>query len=136
MSMQLMPTLASMSDVTPAYYLAPIGGILALLMAKIFQGSVMKRSEGSEDMIEIAQAVRDGAMAYLTRQYKVVAMVFVLLFVFLGVMSLLNLQSMWALIGVPVAGLFSGLCGWFGMKWQPTPRHAQPTRSPTPSTTA
>jgi len=116
MSMQLMPTLASMSDVTPAYYLAPIGGILALLMAKIFQGSVMKRSEGSEDMIEIAQAVRDGAMAYLTRQYKVVAGVFVLLIVFLGIMYALNLQSIWALIGVPVAGLFSGLCGWFGMK--------------------
>lgn len=116
MSMQLMPTLAAMSDVTPAYYLAPIGGILALLMAKIFQKSVMSKSEGTEDMIEIAQAVRDGAMAYLTRQYKVVAGVFVLLVVFLGIMSLLNLQSVWALIGVPVAGLFSGLCGWFGMK--------------------
>ncbi len=116
MSMQLMPTLAAMSDVTPAYYLAPAGGIIALIMAKIFQGSVMKKSEGSEDMIEIAQAVRDGAMAYLTRQYKVVAMVFVLLIVFLAVMWQLNLQSMWALIGVPVAGLFSGLCGWFGMK--------------------
>ncbi len=116
MSMQLMPTLASMADVTPAYYLAPVGGILALLMAKAFQGSVMKRSEGSEDMIEIAQAVRDGAMAYLTRQYKVVAGVFVLLIIFLAGMFALGLQSPFALIGVPVAGLFSGLCGWFGMK--------------------
>jgi len=116
MSMQLMPTLASMSDVTPAYYLAPVGGIIALLMAKIFQGSVMKKSEGTEDMIEIAQAVRDGAMAYLTRQYKVVAGVFVLLVIFLAGMYALGLQSPFALIGVPIAGLFSGLCGWFGMK--------------------
>jgi len=116
MSTQLIPTLASMSDVPAAYFLAPIGGILALLMARMFQGSVMKRSEGSEDMIEIAQAVRDGAMAYLTRQYKVVAGVFVLLIVFLGIMYMLNLQSIWAMIGVPIAGLFSGLCGWFGMK--------------------
>jgi len=116
MSMQLMPTLASMSDVTPAYYLAPIGGVLALLMAKVFQKSVMSKSEGSEDMIEIAQAVRDGAMAYLTRQYKVVAGVFVLLIAFLAIMYFLGLQSPLALIGVPVAGLFSGLCGWFGMK--------------------
>ncbi len=116
MSMQLMPTLASMSDVTPAYYLAPIGGVLALLMAKVFQKSVMSKSEGSEDMIEIAQAVRDGAMAYLTRQYKVVAGVFVLLIAFLAIMYFLGLQSPYALIGVPVAGLFSGLCGWFGMK--------------------
>ncbi len=111
-----MPTLASMADVTPAYYLAPVGGILALVMAKTFQSSVMKRSEGSQDMIEIAQAVRDGAMAYLTRQYKVVAGVFVFLILFLGGMFALGLQSPFALIGVPVAGLFSGLCGWFGMK--------------------
>jgi len=116
MSMQLMPTLASITDAPGAYWLAPVGGILALLMAKVFQKSVMSKSEGSEDMIEIAQAVRDGAMAYLTRQYKVVAGVFVLLVIFLGIMYALNLQSIWALIGVPVAGLFSGLCGWFGMK--------------------
>jgi len=114
--MQLMPTMASMSGITPAYYLAPIGGIIALVMAKMFQLSVMKKSEGDENMIEIAQAVRDGAMAYLTRQYKVVAGVFVLLIVFLGIMLSLGLQSPFALIGVPVAGLFSGLCGWFGMK--------------------
>ncbi|MBO6512753.1 MAG: sodium-translocating pyrophosphatase [Phycisphaerales bacterium] len=114
--MQLMPTMASMSGITPAYYLAPIGGILALIMAKMFQMSVMKRSEGDENMIEIAQAVRDGAMAYLTRQYKVVAGVFVLLIVFLGIMYALKLQSAFTLIGVPVAGLFSGLCGWFGMR--------------------
>jgi len=96
MSMQLMPTMAAMSDVTPAYYLAPVGGVLALLMAKVFQKSVMKKSEGTEDMIEIAQAVRDGAMAYLTRQYKVVAGVFVLLVIFLGIMYALNLQSIYA----------------------------------------
>ncbi|MBM91098.1 MAG: sodium-translocating pyrophosphatase [Phycisphaerae bacterium] len=116
MSMQLMPTLASMSDVSPAYFLAPVGGILALVMAKMFQMSVMKKSEGDENMIEIAQAVRDGAMAYLTRQYKVVAGVFVLLIIFLGIMFAMNLQSKFTLIGVPIAGLFSGLCGWFGMK--------------------
>lgn len=116
MSMQLMPTLASMSEVTPAYYLAPIGGILALIMAKMFHGSVMKKSEGDENMVEIAQAVRDGAMAYLGRQYKVVAGVFVLLIIFLGIMYALKLQELWTLVGVPVAGLFSGLCGWFGMR--------------------
>lgn len=116
MSMQLMPTLASMSEVSPAYFLAPIGGLIALIMAKMFHGSVMKKSEGDENMVEIAQAVRDGAMAYLGRQYKVVAGVFVLLIVFLGIMFALKLQSGFTLIGVPVAGLFSGLCGWFGMR--------------------
>jgi H(+)-translocating pyrophosphatase len=110
------PTLASMADVHPAYYLAPVGAVLALIMAKVFHGTVMKRSEGEPEMIRIAEAVRQGAMAYLTRQYKVVAGVFVLLIGFLVVMSLLNLQSTWSIIGVPVAGLLSGLCGWFGMR--------------------
>ncbi len=116
MGTQFMPTLAAMSQVTPAYYLAPVGGILALVMAKVFHGSVMKKSEGTADMIEIARAVREGAMAYLKRQYKVVAGFFVLLVAFLAVMYFLGLQSGFALIGVPAAGLFSGLCGWFGMK--------------------
>ena len=114
--MNAMTTLASMSDIHPAYYLAPLGAVLALVMAKVFHGTVMSRSEGEPEMVRIAEAVRQGAMAYLARQYKVVAVVFVLLVAFLGVMSLLNLQSVWTVIGVPVAGLLSGLCGWFGMR--------------------
>ncbi|MGP1272235.1 MAG: sodium-translocating pyrophosphatase [Phycisphaerales bacterium] len=108
--------LASIGEIPPAYYLAPIGGIVALIMAKIFSGSVMQKSEGDEEMVRIAQAVREGAMAYLTRQYKVVAGVFVLLILFLAGMVALDLQKPLSLLGVPVAGLLSGLCGWFGMR--------------------
>ena len=110
------PTLASLGDIHPAYYLAPMGGVAALFMALHFSKSVMKRSEGDEEMVNIAQAVRDGAMAYLTRQYKVVAGVFVLLVAFLAVMWGLGLQSPLTMVGVPIAGFLSGLCGWFGMK--------------------
>ncbi|MAY74331.1 MAG: hypothetical protein CMJ31_06320, partial [Phycisphaerae bacterium] len=53
-------TLSSIGDIHPAYYLAPIGGIAALVMAKTFSGQVMQRSEGDDEMIRIAQAVRDG----------------------------------------------------------------------------
>jgi K(+)-stimulated pyrophosphate-energized sodium pump len=110
------PTLASMAEIHPAYWLAPAGALIALVMAKVFQNSVMKRSEGEPEMIRIADAVRQGAMAYLKRQYKVVAGVFVLLVVFLAVMSALKLQASWTMIGVPIAGFLSGLCGWFGMR--------------------
>ncbi|MCH8509199.1 MAG: sodium-translocating pyrophosphatase [Phycisphaerales bacterium] len=116
MTSAITPTLASLSDIHPAYFLAPLGAILALVMAKVFHASVMQKSEGEPEMIRIAEAVRQGAMAYLTRQYKVVAGVFVLLVGFLVVMSLLGLQSTWTIVGVPVAGLLSGLCGWFGMR--------------------
>ncbi|TVQ60131.1 MAG: sodium/proton-translocating pyrophosphatase [Phycisphaerales bacterium] len=99
------------------YYLAPLGAITALAMAFVFSRKVMERSEGDAEMIRIAQAVRDGAMAYLSRQYKVVAMVFVVLVGVLAFLSYgLNLQPTLSVIGVPVAGFLSGLCGWFGMK--------------------
>ncbi|MEO1534266.1 MAG: sodium-translocating pyrophosphatase [Planctomycetota bacterium] len=109
-------TLAAIGDIPWLYYFAPIGGIIALLMAKTFSSSVMKQSEGDDEMVRIAQAVREGAMAYLVRQYKVVAGVFVLLLLFLGGMVALDLQAPLTLAGVPIAGLLSGLCGWFGMK--------------------
>jgi len=112
-------TIASFADImnnAPVWVVAPIGAILALVMAFIFSRSVMSYSEGDENMINIAQAVRDGAMAYLTRQYKVVAVVFVLLILVLVLMGLGGVQPIWSAIGVPIAGLFSGLCGWFGMK--------------------
>jgi H(+)-translocating pyrophosphatase len=105
-----------MSEIPVLYYLAPLGGILALLMARGFNRSVMSHSEGDSEMIRIAQAVRDGAIAYLKRQYRVVFVVFVLLVIFLGLMAVLDLQPVLTLIGVPVAGFLSGLCGWFGMR--------------------
>jgi len=112
-------TLANLSDITDQampYFLGPIGAIAALIAAFIFSRSVMSKSEGTASMIEIAQAVRDGAMAYLKRQYKVVFVVFVVLVAVLLGMGMIGLQPMWTAIGVPIAGLLSGLCGWFGMK--------------------
>ncbi|MEZ5276796.1 MAG: sodium/proton-translocating pyrophosphatase [Opitutaceae bacterium] len=110
------PFIAMMSDIPPLFYLAPIGGVLALLMARGFNRSVMSLSEGDSEMIRIAQAVREGAIAYLKRQYRVVFMVFIALVAFLGVMTLLDLQPALTMIGVPLAGFLSGLCGWFGMR--------------------
>ncbi len=115
-ALAMTPTLGSIDAIPPAYYLAPVGGVLALVMAFVFSRSVMSKSEGDDEMIRIADAVRKGAMAYLTRQYKVVFGVFIVLVAFIAVLWQLGLQEMWALIGVPIAGLFSGLCGWFGMK--------------------
>ena len=112
----LIPTLGSIDSMPMAYWLAPAGGIVALIMALYFSRSVMATSEGDEEMVRIAQAVRDGAMAYLTRQYRVVAGVFVLLVLFLAGMWALHLQEALTMVGVPIAGLLSGLCGWFGMK--------------------
>ncbi len=109
-------TLGAMDQIPWPYFLAPAGGLLALIMAQVFSIGVMKQSEGDDEMKRIAQAVRDGAMAYLVRQYKVVAAVFVVLVGVLALLWVLKLQPWQTMIGVPIAGLLSGLCGWRGMK--------------------
>jgi len=108
--------LATMSDIPSLFWLAPVAGIIALLMARVFSASVMKRSEGDPEMVRIAEAVRAGAIAYLKRQYRVVFGVFIILIAFLGLLAWLGLQPKLTMLGVPLAGLLSGLTGWFGMK--------------------
>jgi len=116
MNVSVMWPLATMSDIPSLFWLAPVAGIIALLMARVFSASVMKRSEGDPEMVRIAQAVRDGAIAYLKRQYRVVFGVFIVLIAFLGLLAWLGLQPKLTMLGVPLAGLLSGLTGWFGLK--------------------
>ena len=102
--------------VAPAWFLAPIGGILALVFAIVFYGGLMKNTEGDPEMIRIAKAVREGAYAYLSRQRNVVIVVFLILCGVLVAMAFGGLQDILTPFGVAIAGLLSGLCGWFGMK--------------------
>lgn len=67
-------------------------------------------------MKEIAQYVREGAMAYLKRQYKVVGIVFLILVVLLTFMAYMGVQNPFVPIAFLTGGLFSGICGYLGMK--------------------
>ncbi len=108
---------ASRETIPWLWWLGPIGSLIALGFAYYFYRSVMSHSEGTDQMVEIAQAVRDGAMAYLTRQYKVVAMAFIALFViFLFLAYVLHVQNTVVPFAFLTGGFFSGLCGFFGMK--------------------
>ena len=98
------------------WWLGPVAALVALGFAFIFYRQVVSRSEGTGRMIEIAQAVRDGASAYLSRQYRVVAIVFVVLFVLFLVMSLFRLQNPVVPFAFITGGFFSALCGYLGMK--------------------
>lgn len=99
------------------WWFAPIGSIIALVFAWIFYQSLMKLSEGTPEMIEIAQAVREGAMAYLRRQYKVVTIIFVILFLIFAVLAYgFGIQNQIVPFAFITGGFFSGLCGFFGMK--------------------
>ncbi len=98
------------------FLLVPIASILALVFAWIFFKSMMKNSEGTDRMKEIAQYVREGAMAYLKRQYKVVGIVFIILVILLTIMAYFGVQNPFVPIAFLTGGFFSGLCGFLGMK--------------------
>jgi len=100
-----------------AWYLAFGGSVLALVMAFYFYKNVMKESEGSEQMVEIAAAVREGAYAYLKQQYKVVAVFFAVVCGLLAVMAFgLHVQHTLVPFAFLTGGFFSGLAGFIGMK--------------------
>ena len=73
-------------------------------------------SEGTARMKEIAGYVKEGAMAYLIRQYKVVVIVFAILFLILGFLSLKGIQNPFVPFAFLSGGLWSGVCGYLGMK--------------------
>lgn len=98
------------------WWLGPIGAIAALITAYVLYQGIMKESEGTPEMVEIAQAIREGAMAYLTAQYRIIAIVFAALFVIFLLMSFAGVQSFWTTIAFLTAGFFSGLAGFVGMR--------------------
>lgn len=98
------------------WWFGPIAALVALGFAFYLYRQLMGLSEGNERMQEIAQAVREGAMAYLRRQYRVVGIVFAVLFVLFLVLSWMNLQNPIVPYAFLTGGLFSGLCGFIGMK--------------------
>ncbi len=99
------------------FWLVPASSILALSFAWFFFKQMMKESEGTDTMKKIAKHVRDGAMAYLKQQYKVVFRVFIILTLLFAVMAyILEIQNPWVPFAFLTGGFFSGLAGFFGMK--------------------
>jgi H(+)-translocating pyrophosphatase len=98
------------------WWLAPLTSGLALYFAWLFYRQIVAAAPGDESMQRVAAHVREGAFAYLKRQYAVVAIVFVVL-VLLLVWQSFGLEQQHVL--VPFAfltgGFFSGLAGFMGM---------------------
>ncbi|KKQ37216.1 MAG: K(+)-insensitive pyrophosphate-energized proton pump [Candidatus Woesebacteria bacterium GW2011_GWA1_37_7] len=93
-----------------ALFTAPATALLALGYGIYLSRAVLKESEGSEKLQTIAKAVREGAMAYLKRQFKVV-------FPIMGVLAILI--AIFLNVGMAVTFLlgagFSAIIGYFGM---------------------
>ncbi len=98
------------------WWVAPIGSLIALSFAFFFYKKMMKSEEGTDRMIEIARDVREGAYAYLSRQYGVVTLVFIILLILFAVLAYLGVQNPFVPVAFLTGGFFSGLCGFLGMK--------------------
>ncbi len=90
--------------------LAPIAGILALVFAGYFAYTVLKENAGTQKMKDISGAVQEGAMAFLNRQYKTVAIFAVIIAVILAVAI-----GIWVAIGFLVGAILSAAAGYIGM---------------------
>lgn len=92
--------------------IAPIIGAIALLFALARSANIGKLSEGNERMIEIASYIREGAMAFLRREYRSLVIFIVVLFVLIGVL----LKSWTTAICFLCGAMFSMLAGYIGMR--------------------
>ena len=102
--------------ISSIFWIVPVSALLALLFAWIFYRGMKAQEEGTDRMKEIAAYVREGAMAYLKRQYSVVSKVFVILVILLTLLAYMGIQNPFVPVAFLTGGFFSGLCGFLGMK--------------------
>ena len=103
-------------EIQSLMYVVLAASVLALGFAFYFYRSMLGKEEGTDLMKKIAAHVRQGAMAYLKQQYKVVTIVFVILAAIFGIMAYFKLQNGVVWFAFLTGGFFSGLAGFFGMK--------------------
>ncbi len=93
------------------FYLVPAVGVVALFFAYMLSARINKADAGTDRMKEIASYIQEGAMAFLSREYKSLAVFIVVLFAALS--FLIDLQTAVCFL---TGALFSILAGYFGMK--------------------
>jgi len=99
------------------FWLGYIGAFAGLIFAFIQIRKVMSYPEGSEAMIKISKSIREGANAYMKRQYSTVAIFFLSMFILLVVLSsVFDLVNKYAPYAFVTGGLLTGLSGFIGMK--------------------
>jgi K(+)-stimulated pyrophosphate-energized sodium pump len=101
----------------PLFWLAPAAALAALVFAGGFFREMLRQDEGTGLMRRIGGHVRQGAMAYLGQQYRVMALVFAALAALFAVLAWgFGVQNAWLPLTFLSGGLFSALAGYVGMQ--------------------
>ena len=99
------------------FWIIPVAACVALFFAWIFYRDMMAHDPGNAKMCAIAEHVRHGSLAYLFQQYRVVAVVFLVVAALLAVLCFgFDLQNHWLPFAFLSGGICSGLAGFFGMQ--------------------
>jgi K(+)-stimulated pyrophosphate-energized sodium pump len=109
-------------------WLAAAAAILAIAVGLFLVRSVLAADEGTPKMKEIAQAIQEGALAYLKRQFKTIGLILIPLAVIVFITSTKVLKGdgvtvalsqtqagIWRTVAFILGGVFSGLIGYIGM---------------------
>jgi len=105
------------------FWLGIVGAAIAIGFAFIQQRRVLQNSEGTDKMKEIAKAIREGANAYLKRQYRLVIIFFAVMTAILAALAYIpwifgapGLVNEFIPFAFLTGGFFTGLAGFIGMK--------------------
>ena len=93
-----------------------VGSVIALLFALFTGKRVLRFEEGTPLMSKISRSIREGANAYLRRQYTVVGIFFACMIVVLCIMAACKLLTWFVPFAFLTGGFFSGLSGFVGMR--------------------
>ena len=99
------------------FWIGFVGAAVALVFAILQARKVMQFSEGTELMQKIASSIRQGANAYLKRQYTTVVKIFIVVFLLLLGLAYTGMLDNWYIpFAFLTGGIYSALSGFIGMK--------------------
>lgn len=95
------------------YFYTPLIGILALLFALYLANKVKGADKGTPKMVELSGAINEGAMAFLSREYRILSIFVLVVAIIMGFVPSLGWQTAISFI---VGAIFSALAGFIGMQ--------------------